>query len=184
MIQQIISDHILCAKYCVGQWESNSEQSQLRSRPSQSLSCLTALTGQVGMSKYTGSTFQKTLIDLMLGTQYTFLSKTIIVFLASLKIFTNNISSVDLCYHYFNCISIVVMVKLFGVLNWNVSNQGTFLTFCSAAVTLLKLELAILVLVGTMEKAGIWSFRHRHSIVRDSQVPVDINHCVVPKSGN
>lgn len=94
----------------------------------------------------------------MLGTQYLFLSNTIIVFLASLKVFNNNISNVDLCYHYFNCISIVLMVKLFGVLNWNVSNQGTFLSFCSATVAPLKLELTIVVLVGTMEKAGIWSF--------------------------
>lgn len=28
MIQQIISDYLLCAKYCTGQWESTSEQSQ------------------------------------------------------------------------------------------------------------------------------------------------------------
>lgn len=133
MIQQIISVHILCAKYCVCQWESSSEQNQLRSRPSQSLSCLTALTGQVDMSKYTGSTFQKILIDQMLETQYIFLSNTIIVFVARIKVF-NKISNVDLCYHYFNCISIVLMVKLFGVLNWNVSIQGAFLSLCSAAV--------------------------------------------------
>lgn len=87
----------------------------------------------------------------MLETQYIFLSNTIIVFLARIKVF-NNISNVDLCYHYFNCIGIVLMVKLFGVLNWNVSNQGIFLSSCSAAVTPLKLEFAIVVLVGPWKK--------------------------------
>lgn len=82
----------------------------------------------------------------MLETQYIFLSNTIIVFLARIKVF-NNISNVDLCYHYFNCIGIVLMVKLFGVLNWNVSNHS-----CSAAVTPLKLEFAIVVLVGPWKK--------------------------------
>lgn len=67
-IQQIMSDYMLCAKYCAGRWESSSEQSSLRSRLSQSVSCLTPLIGQVDMPKRTSSTFQNTFLDQMLGT--------------------------------------------------------------------------------------------------------------------
>lgn len=71
------------------------------------LACLLSLGRQ--MPKQTSSTFQKTLLEHMLGTQCIFLRKTIVVsFLVSLKMFNNHkiISSVDQCFTistYWHC---------------------------------------------------------------------------------
>lgn len=106
-------------------------------------------------------------------------------FLASLNVFNNNnnISNVDLCYHHFNALALFLTVQLLGVLNWNGTNEGTFLCLHSSSDST-EIQIGHSGLVGAMGKAGIWSFQHRHLVVRDSQVPVDFNHCRVSKLEN
>ena len=98
IMQQLISDHIPCVKYCAGQWESSSEQSQSSSGSSQRFPCLISVAGQVDEARCVNSTFQKLFKIRCQEVNTLFLRITIgASFLTSLQVCKShkNISTVD-----------------------------------------------------------------------------------------